>query len=34
MVLCATSPALAGLAGVYCENCDVAPIAVDGSVDR
>jgi hypothetical protein len=25
-VWCATSPQLAGLGGVYCENCDIAPI--------
>jgi len=26
-VWCATSPLLEGLGGVYCENCDVAPLA-------
>ncbi|SCM73521.1 putative oxidoreductase [uncultured Pleomorphomonas sp.] len=26
-VWCATSPRLAGLGGVYCENCDIAPIS-------
>jgi NAD(P)-dependent dehydrogenase (short-subunit alcohol dehydrogenase family) len=33
-VWCATSPALDGRGGVYCENCDIAPVAADGSVDR
>ncbi len=23
---CATSPQLDGLGGVYCENCDIAPV--------
>ncbi|MBM9509266.1 oxidoreductase [Actinacidiphila acididurans] len=27
LVWAATSPALAGLGGVYCENCDIAPVA-------
>jgi len=27
---CATSPQLAGLGGVYCENCDVALVKTDG----
>lgn len=25
-VWCATSPRLAGMGGVYCENCDIAPL--------
>lgn len=25
-VWCATSPALEGLGGVYCENCDISPL--------
>lgn len=29
-VWCATSPALAGVGGVYCEDCDIAPLAADG----
>jgi hypothetical protein len=29
-VWCATSPQLAGLGGVYCENCDIAPIKTEG----
>jgi NAD(P)-dependent dehydrogenase (short-subunit alcohol dehydrogenase family) len=29
-IFCATSPLLEGRGGVYCENCDIAPIAVDG----
>ena len=29
-VWCATSPQLAGLGGVYCENCDIAPIRTEG----
>jgi NAD(P)-dependent dehydrogenase (short-subunit alcohol dehydrogenase family) len=29
-VWCATSPQLAGRGGVYCENCDVAPIKTEG----
>lgn len=28
-VWCATSPRLDGLGGVYCENCDIAPLAED-----
>ena len=26
-IFCAVSPRLAGLGGVYCENCDIAPLA-------
>ena len=29
-IWCATSPQLEGLGGVYCENCDVAPIKTEG----
>jgi NAD(P)-dependent dehydrogenase (short-subunit alcohol dehydrogenase family) len=29
-VFCATSPLLSDLGGVYCENCDIAPIKSDG----
>jgi NAD(P)-dependent dehydrogenase (short-subunit alcohol dehydrogenase family) len=29
IVWCATSPQLDGLGGVYCENCDIAPIMSD-----
>ncbi len=29
-IFCATSPLLDGLGGVYCENCDVAPIKNEG----
>jgi NAD(P)-dependent dehydrogenase (short-subunit alcohol dehydrogenase family) len=29
IVWCATSPQLDGLGGVYCENCDIAPLADD-----
>lgn len=29
-IFCATSPLLDGLGGVYCENCDIAPIAPEG----
>lgn len=29
-VFCATSPLLAGIGGVYCENCDVAAIKPEG----
>jgi NAD(P)-dependent dehydrogenase (short-subunit alcohol dehydrogenase family) len=29
-VWCATSPQLAGLGGVYCENCDVAEVKAEG----
>jgi hypothetical protein len=25
-VWCATSPTLDGMGGVYCENCDIAPV--------
>lgn len=28
-VWCATSPQLAGLGGVYCENCDVSPLVAE-----
>ncbi|WP_406437932.1 oxidoreductase [Streptomyces sp. NBC_01613] len=28
-VWCATSPRLAGLGGVYCENCDVSPLVAE-----
>ncbi len=28
-VWCATSPKLEGMGGVYCENCDIAPIIKD-----
>jgi hypothetical protein len=30
----ATSPALAGMAGVYCENCDIAEPTVGGVAVR
>lgn len=33
-IWCATSAQLAGLGGVYCENCDVARINVAGSAER
>ena len=29
-IWCATSPQLDGLGGVYCENCDIAPIKAEG----
>ncbi|HSN27869.1 MAG TPA: SDR family NAD(P)-dependent oxidoreductase [Kofleriaceae bacterium] len=29
-VFCATSPLLAGRGGVYCENCDIAPVTTEG----
>jgi len=29
-IWCATSAELAGLGGVYCENCDIAPITTEG----
>ena len=29
-VFCATSPLLEGRGGVYCENCDIAPITTEG----
>jgi hypothetical protein len=29
-IWCATSSQLAGLGGVYCENCDVAPVKTEG----
>jgi hypothetical protein len=29
-IWCATSPQLAGLGGVYCENCDIAPVKSEG----
>jgi len=29
-IWCATSPQLAGLGGVYCENCDVAQVKTEG----
>ncbi|MCU1278080.1 MAG: oxidoreductase [bacterium] len=29
-IFCATSPLLDGRGGVYCENCDIAPIATEG----
>jgi hypothetical protein len=29
-IWCATSPQLAGLGGVYCENCDIAPVKTEG----
>jgi NAD(P)-dependent dehydrogenase (short-subunit alcohol dehydrogenase family) len=29
-IFCATSPLLDGLGGLYCENCDVAPVATEG----
>jgi NAD(P)-dependent dehydrogenase (short-subunit alcohol dehydrogenase family) len=29
-VFCATSPLLDGRGGVYCENCDIAPITTEG----
>jgi hypothetical protein len=27
----ATAPALAGMGGVYCEDCDIAPLTIPGS---
>ncbi len=33
-VWCATSPQLAGIGGVYCEDCDIAAPAVDGDMTR
>ncbi|WP_425586680.1 oxidoreductase [Streptomyces rameus] len=30
-VWCATSPRLAGLGGVYCENCDISPLVTAGT---
>lgn len=30
-VWCATSPQLNGMCGVYCENCDIAPLADDAA---
>jgi NAD(P)-dependent dehydrogenase (short-subunit alcohol dehydrogenase family) len=32
-VWCATSPQLAGLGGVYCENCDIARLAPEDSTE-
>ncbi len=29
-IFCATSPLLADLGGVYCENCDIAPVKTEG----
>ncbi len=29
-VFCATSPLLEGRGGVYCENCDIAPVTTEG----
>jgi NAD(P)-dependent dehydrogenase (short-subunit alcohol dehydrogenase family) len=29
-VWCATSPQLDGMGGVYCENCDIAPVTTEG----
>ncbi|OJY62027.1 MAG: oxidoreductase [Sphingobium sp. 66-54] len=29
-IWCATSPALNGIGGVYCEDCDIAPIETEG----
>ena len=29
-IWCATSPQLEGLGGVYCENCDIAPVKTEG----
>lgn len=29
-IWCATSPDLSGIGGVYCEDCDIAPVNVDG----
>ena len=29
-IFCATSPLLAGRGGVYCENCDIAPVTTEG----
>src|SRR5262249_4057320 len=31
-IWCATSPQLAGLGGVYCEDCDVAGVTTEGDV--
>ena len=31
-VWCATSPLLAGMGGVYCENCNIAPLVPDDAV--
>jgi hypothetical protein len=30
-VWCATSPQLDGMGGVYCENCDIAPLVLEGN---
>ncbi|CAI6050736.1 oxidoreductase [Cohnella sp. JJ-181] len=32
-VWCATSPQLDGMGGVYCENCDIAPLGKDAESD-
>ncbi|WP_026883009.1 SDR family NAD(P)-dependent oxidoreductase [Clostridium akagii] len=32
-VWCATSQQLDGMGGVYCENCDIAPLAEDASIN-
>lgn len=33
-VWCATSPQLDGLGGVYCENCDIAPVVSTDEADK
>ena len=33
-VWCATSPQLAGIGGVYCEDCDIASLVVEGDMTR
>ncbi|MER5890246.1 SDR family NAD(P)-dependent oxidoreductase [Streptomyces sp. NPDC001941] len=33
LVWCATSPRLAGLGGVYCENCDISPLVPEDDRD-
>lgn len=31
-IWCATSPSLDGMGGVYCEDCDIAPVEADGEL--
>jgi NAD(P)-dependent dehydrogenase (short-subunit alcohol dehydrogenase family) len=31
-IWCATSPDLSGIGGVYCEDCDIAPVEADGQL--
>ena len=33
-IWCATSPALGGIGGVYCEDCDIAAVVPDGQLGR